>query len=343
MKIAHFKFFERSEVEKMTQNRRFETKIGERIIIKDSEQDLATFLDKSPCKFVIFGVPEMIGAEANREVGSSDTVWHSAIRTLLNFQSNTFLDGSEILLLGYFDFSDLQSLIDANASHAEERLEAQRHAVSVIDAEVEQLMNLITRYRKLPLVMGGGHNNSYPCIKGAAKGWNKAEIIELSQLNVINFDKATEYGPTEGRHGANAMRYAEEDGYLKKYFVLGVQEGHISQNIWIDIVNNPFMDCITFEDIFIHKKQRLKSALSQAAVFTEDSLTGIEFDMNLLETDCALRPLDARRYMVWVAQIVRPAYLYICGGYNSHPDRNGQLAGQLIADFVKSIIMVLSE
>jgi formiminoglutamase len=44
-------------------------------------------------------------------------------------------------------------------------------------------------------VIGGGHNNSYPLIKGTAKGWHKAGVIPLAQINCINLDAHADYRP----------------------------------------------------------------------------------------------------------------------------------------------------
>jgi formiminoglutamase len=84
--------------------------------------------------------------------------------------------------------------------------------VNKVDDEVEQLAKMITEAKKIPIVIGGGHNNTYPLIKGTAKGWHKAGVIPLAQINCINLDAHSDYRPMEGRHSGNAFRYAEEDG-----------------------------------------------------------------------------------------------------------------------------------
>ncbi|MGF1948884.1 arginase family protein, partial [Enterococcus gallinarum] len=81
------------------------------------------------------------------------------------------------------------------------------------------------------------HNNAYPCIKGAAKGWHKAGVLEIAQINAVNLDAHADYRAMEGRHSGNAFRYAEEDGYLEKYCVIGLHENYITQNVWMDMVN----------------------------------------------------------------------------------------------------------
>src|SRR5207245_1634460 len=112
----------------------------------------------------------------------------------------------------------------------DEKLQAYRHAVNSIDDAVEQVTKLITSHKKIPVVIGGGHNNAYGCLKGAAKGLHKAGTLPLAQLNAINLDAYAEYKPAEGRHSGNAFRYAEDDGYLAKYCVVGLHESDLPQN-----------------------------------------------------------------------------------------------------------------
>lgn len=57
----------------------------------------------------------------------------------------------------------------------------------------------------------------------------------MAQINCVNLDAHPDYGVTEGRHSGNAFRYAEEDGYLGKYCIIGVHENNISQGILMDM------------------------------------------------------------------------------------------------------------
>ena len=65
--------------------------------------------------------------------------------------------------------------------------------------------------------------------------------------------------------------------------MIGIHENYFQQNVWIDIVNNPFIDCITYEDIFIHEKRNFIQAVAHATGFTEDNYTGIELDLDSIE------------------------------------------------------------
>ena len=84
--------------------------------------------------------------------------------------------------------------------------------VSKIDEEVEEMVKIITQYEKIPIIIGGGHNNAYPAIKGAAKGLYKAELFPLAQINCINLDAHTDYRPQKegiaGMHFAMLMKMA---------------------------------------------------------------------------------------------------------------------------------------
>ncbi len=347
--MQHLKSYNKQEVLSLTKVRRFETKLGERVQILHDSNDIAGSIASSNAKFVLFGVPEDLGAKGNYGIGGTDTLWIPFLQSFLNIQSNDFFDGGDILLIGHFDFGDIQYLIDTTAKGQDEKIEAYRHAVNTIDEEVEHLAKIITENKKIPLVIGGGHNNSYPLIKGAAKGWHKAGTIPLAQINCINLDAHADYRALEGRHSGNAFRYAEEDGYLQKYCIVGLHENYIPQNVWIDIVNNPFIDCITFEDIFVHEKRNFMQAVAHATGFTEDTLSGIDLDIDCIEhtlssamTPVGILPIHARQYISFVASDSKPAYLHICEGATRLSDgrsdaTSGKLVSYLVSDFVKGM------
>ena len=345
--MPHFKIYSKQDILSLTKIRRFETKLGELVQVLGTPQNLEQELAQSSSKFVIIGVPEGIGVKANLGIGGADTAWIPFLQSFLNIQSNDFLQGNNILLLGHFDFSEIETLIDSNAHSFEEKIEAYRHAVNTIDDEVEHAVKIITQNKKIPIVIGGGHNNSYGCIKGAAKGLHKAGLIPIAQINAINLDAHADFRPVEGRHSGNGFRYADEDGYLEKYCIIGLQENYIPQNSWIDIVNDPFIDVITFEDIFIHEKRSFIQAIAHATTFTEDTYCGIELDLDVIEdtlssasTPVGISPLHARQYINYTALDTKTAYLHICEGATKlsdgrNDDSTGKLISYLVSDFVK--------
>ncbi len=347
--MRHLKIYNKHDVLSLTRLRRFETKLGERIKVVQDAGSIEQSIAGSTAKYILFGIPEDLGAKGNYGIGGADTLWVPFLQNFLNIQSNDFFDGAEVLLLGHFDFGDMQYLIDTTARGEDEKIEAYRHAVNTIDDEVEQLAKIITEAKKIPIAIGGGHNNSYPLIKGSAKGWHKAGVLPLAQINCINLDAHADYRPLEGRHSGNAFRYAEEDGYLQKYCIVGLHENYLPQNVWVDMVNNPFIDCLTYEDIFVHEKRTFLQAIAHASSFTDDTLTGIDIDIDGIQntlssamTPVGVSPQHARQYISFTAAASRPAYLHICEGATRLSDgrtdaTSGKLISYLVSDFIKGM------
>ncbi|MFM9907873.1 MAG: formimidoylglutamase [Chitinophagaceae bacterium] len=346
--MQHLKYYNKQDVLSLTKIRKFETKLGEQVKVTGSAAQLESVLSQPGIKYVLFGIPEDIGVRANGGVGGTDSCWIPFLSSFLNIQNNDFLSGEEILLLGHFDFGDIKYLIEQNAYGVEEKKDAYRHAVITVDDEVEELVKQICAHKKIPIAIGGGHNNAYPLIKGAAKGLHKAGLIQLAQINAINLDAHSDFRPSEGRHSGNGFRYAEEDGYLLKYCIVGIHENYLPQNVWMDIVNNPFIDFITYEDIFIHEKRNFIQAVAHATGFTEDNYTGIELDLDAIEnvlssaqTPSGISALHARQYINFAALDCNAAYVHICEGATQlvdgkKEDTTGKLISYLISDFIKA-------
>jgi formiminoglutamase len=349
--MKHFKFYSKEDILSLTTIRRFETRLGERLKLITDAGNWIEMLQQSTTKYVVLGIPEDIGIKANYGVGGADTAWLPFLSSFLNIQSNDFLPGEDILMLGHFDFGDIKYLIENNAYDGEELIEAYRHAVNTIDEEVESVIKVIASCKKIPIVIGGGHNNSYPIIKGVAKGLHKAEMLPLAQINVINLDAHPDFKYIEGRHSGNAFRYAAEDGFLGKYCVIGLHENYISQNILMDIHNDPFIDYISYEDIFLRERKNFIQAVAHSTGFTEDTYTGIELDMDCIEnilssaaTPTGISTLQARQFVTFVAQDAKVAYLHICEGATQLADgRKNEITGKLISYLVSDFIKELSQ
>jgi formiminoglutamase len=347
MNTLHFKIYNKQDILSLTRIRRFETKVGERVGVLNDADEIVDSIKNLTSKFVVFGIPEDIGVQANSGVGGAGTAWISFLQSFLNVQSNDFFTGEDVAVIGHFDFGDIQFLIDKNAHDEEEKLQALRHAVNAIDDEVEKLTKLIVMHGKIPIAIGGGHNNAYPLLKGSAKAFHQLQKIPIPQINCINLDAHTDYRPNEGRHSGNGFRYAEEDGFLQKYCVVGIHENYLPQNVWMDIVNNPFMDFVTFEDIFIHEKRTFRQAVSHAIRFTDDNYCGVELDLDCIEnvlssacTPTGITSLHARQYLNLCAAHTKTAYLHICEGATrlangKTSDLTGKLISYLVTDFIK--------
>jgi formiminoglutamase len=346
--MNYFKYYTKNDILSLTHIRRFETKLGERVQVIADGGNFEKSLAQSDAQYVVLGIPEDIGVKANYGIGGCHTSWVPFLSSFLNIQSNDFCEGGNVMVLGHFDFTELDTLIDSNAQSSEEKVNAYRHAVSTIDENVEPIIKLITQHGKIPIVIGGGHNNSYPLIMGAAKGLYAAGKIPLASINCINLDAHADFRPLEGRHSGNGFSYAEEDGYLQKYCVVGIHENYLGQNIWMDVVNNPFIDFITYEDIFVHEKRNFLQAIAHATGFAEDSFTGIDIDLDCIKntlssasTPCGISPIHARQFITFASTDSKVAYLHICEGATKlddgrSSDNTGKLISYLVSDFIKA-------
>lgn len=348
MAYPHFKFYKRQDIMSITRLRRFETKLGE-CFQTLPDKPLTEALAESKAQYVLIGIPEDIGVRGNFGIGGTETIWLPFLQSLCNMQSTDAFTGEELLLLGYFDFSDIKSLITANAKNQDELIDACRHAVAnIIDVEVEDLVKIICAANKTPVVIGGGHNNAYPLIRGAAKGLHKTGKGSTPSINVINADANTGYRITEGRHSGNSFRYAMEEGFLKKYAIIGLQESYNCQRVMDDLYSNINIQYSSFEDISIREKLNFRQAVVQAISFTEEAFTGIELDLDCVEqmltsaaTPSGFSTLQARQYINFTAYYPNIAYLHICEGaaqlINGQANAfSAKLVSELVSDFVKA-------
>ena len=111
------------------------------------------------------------------------------------------------------------------------------------------------------------------------------------------------------------------------------------------------MDCITYEDIFVHEKRTFLQAVAHAAAFTDDTLCGIELDLDCIEhvLSSATSPVgisanQARQYIQYATALSKPAYLHICEGATFLSDgrtnaSTGKLISFLVSDFVKAMMI----
>ena len=173
-------------------------------------------------------------------------------------------------------------------------------------------------------------------------------MMNNAQINIINADFNGGYGHTEGRHSGNSFRYAMEEGFLKKYAVIGLQENLNSQRMLDELYSNINIQYSFFEDISVREKLNFRQAVVQAISFTEEGFTGIELDLSCIEHTpgnsggvSGFSMLQARQYVSFVASYAQVVYLHICGGTslitNGQIDTSSaKLITELVSDFIKS-------
>src|SRR5690606_40175331 len=179
----------------LTSFRKGEIKFGERIATIPENIAIEEYLKTSEEPFVLLGIPEDIGVKANLGRTGTASAWENTLKSLVNIQHNRFAKGYELLVLGSLDTSSQMEKAQKLNPENKDDLKELYKLVEEIDKEVVHIVSNIVAAGKIPIVIGGGHNNAYGIIKGTALG--KAESI-----NCINFDAHTDFRALEGRHSA---------------------------------------------------------------------------------------------------------------------------------------------
>jgi len=351
--MSHFHFYTKKELLEQVKHRKYESKLGERVIVTNQLVDHADELDKrfdGPAQYVCIGIPESIGVMGNHGTKGAENTWFHFVKSLLNLQSTDHCIGDKIMLAGYFDFSSVAKIIDEHSFNAEERINACRHAVAnIIDEEVEEMVKAIIQAGKIPVVIGGGHNNAYPIIKGASKALYKKGLIPNPSINAINLDACAEYRISEGRHSGNPFRYAMEEGFLSKYAVVGLQESLNPQSMMDDLYSNVNNLYFTFEQIFVEEKLNFLQAVSQSFSFVEDRSIALDLDLDVINelslggvNTSGLTVREARQFVRYAANYPSVSSFHLSGGniFNLSADsaQVGNLIAELVLDFIKNRI-----
>ena len=331
-----------NELAKITNHRSGEIKFGEKMITVPKNTDTIEFFKTCEAKYVLFGIPEDIGVRANFGRPGAASAWNSSIKSIANIQHNRFCKGSQLIVLGQLDVSkvmkEVQNL-DFNDSNDRSRLS---QLVTIIDKDVSHIIFNIVKSGKIPIIIGGGHNNSYGNIKGSALAKGKS-------INAINFDAHSDFRILEGRHSGNGFSYAYEEGFLKKYFIFGLHENYTSKRV-LDIIKKieSRVRFNTYESVNIRKEKEFDLEMAYALEFINNDFFGIEIDLDAIPniacsamTTSGFSVEQLRQFISFFAKNKNATYLHICeGAPDLGEEKNnhliGKLIGYLITDFIKS-------
>lgn len=334
--------FTSNDLAKITNHRSGEVKFGEKMITVPKNTDTIEFFKTCEAKYVLFGIPEDIGVRANFGRPGAASAWNSSIKSIANIQHNRFCKGSQLIVLGQLDVSkvmkEVQNL-DFNDSNDRSRLS---QLVTIIDKDVSHIIFNIVKSGKIPIIIGGGHNNSYGNIKGSALAKGKS-------INAINFDAHSDFRILEGRHSGNGFSYAYEEGFLKKYFIFGLHENYTSKRV-LDIIKKieSRVRFNTYESVNIRKEKEFDLEMAYALEFINNDFFGIEIDLDAIPniacsamTTSGFSVEQLRQFISFFAKNKNATYLHICeGAPDLGEEKNnhliGKLIGYLITDFIKS-------
>lgn len=275
-----------SELTETFLNRREgEIKIGEKL----SQVDEADF--------VIIGVEESIGPQANLGNQGAQNGFSSFLPKFLNMQWNRFIENRKVAILG--------SIVPSNPENLS--LAKKREFVTAIDEYVLKILNEHLKPNQIPILIGGGHNNALPIIRWAG---------QKNPINVINLDPHADYRALEGRHSGNSFSYAFEEKTLKKYCVLGLHKAYNSEKM-IDKLSIDGHKVSFFED-WLSGKASLETDLESTESFFDEKRIGVELDLDAITlmptsafTPSGISMKEARFYIHFVTNRFSPAYLHL--------------------------------
>ncbi|WP_348812371.1 formimidoylglutamase [Flavobacterium maritimum] len=331
-----------NDLAKITNHRSGEIKFGEKMLTVPKETDPLEFLKTCEAKYVLFGIPEDIGIRANFGRPGAASAWDSAIKSIANIQHNRFCKGSQIIVLGQLNVcEEMKEVKHLDFNDIDDRFKLSQ-LVEKIDKDVSHIIFNIVKLGKTPIIIGGGHNNSYGNIKGTALAKGKS-------INAINFDAHSDFRILEGRHSGNGFSYAYEEGFLKKYFIFGLHENYTSKSV-LDIIKK-IEDRVrynTYDSVNIRKEKDFSQEMIQALEFVNTDPFGIEIDLdaipNIASSAMTLTGFsveELRQFVSFFAKNKNAAYLHICeGAPDLGEEKNnhliGKLIGHLVTDFIKS-------
>lgn len=334
--------FHINDLAKITNHRSGELKFGEKMFTVPKGADVAQFLKECKAPYVLLGIPEDIGVRANFGRPGAASAWESAIRSIANIQHNRFCKGSQLLVLGTLDVAEEMEAAKQLDFHNINHRQQFNKLVESVDKEVAHIISIIVRAGKMPIIIGGGHNNAYGNIKGTA-------LAKGKPINAVNFDAHSDFRILEGRHSGNGFSYAYEQAFLKKYFIFGLHENYTSKNV-LDIIKkiDDRVRYNTYDEIAVRREKDFETELATAFDFIKNDCFGIEIDLdaipNIASSAMTLSGFSIeqlRRFINHFGKHQNAAYLHICeGAPDLGEDKNnhliGKLIGYLVTDFIKA-------
>jgi formiminoglutamase len=334
--------FTMNDLAKITNHRSGEIKFGEKMITIPKGVDTLTFLKTCEAKYVLLGIPEDIGVRANFGRPGTASAWETAIKNIANIQHNRFCKGSQIIVLGQVNVTAEMKEVENLDFHDIDDRSKLSQLVEKIDKDVSHIIFNIIKSGKTPIIIGGGHNNSYGNIKGTA-------LAKGKPVNAINFDAHSDFRILEGRHSGNGFSYAYEEGFLKKYFIFGLHENYTSKSV-LDLIKKT-QDRVrynTYDSLAIRKEKEFNQEMITALEFIKTDFFGIEIDLdaipNIASSAMTLSGFsveELRQFISFFGKNKNASYLHICeGAPDLGEEKNnhliGKVIGYLVTDFIKA-------
>ncbi|KAF0690108.1 Aste57867_18502 [Aphanomyces stellatus] len=338
-----------SDLQRLQSQRAGETRLGQALRFVHPELPLPQALKDAKSqgvKYVILGVPEDVGPRANFGNGGAELGFQAFLGRFLNVQANAFVKAEEILLLGEVNLADVQKKAASLSASDKDQLDEMRACVATIDERVTSVLKLVFDASLIPIVIGGGHNNSLPILQALSQSAG-------ASADCINLDPHCDFRLLEGRHSGNGFSYAHAAKFLSKYFVLGLHELKNAQSA-LDQMAAAGASFASYQEIFIRRESTFTHAVDKAIAYvgaTAAAPLGLEVDTDSISgmpvsamTNCGISVADAEHFVHKVARLPRVRYLHLAeaapaqhpAGVKAGMSEAGQILTALVLAFVQS-------
>lgn len=331
--------FSQTQLDLLLIKRPGESKFGEHVKLLPNVTDIYEQLKYLDVDYVIFGISEDIGEFANSGNTGTSRVWNAVLKNLLNIQSNCFTHAKRVLIFGNLNFDSYNEKLKNLKQSNKKDIAKARKLVSKIDKHVTELVFKIVEAGKIPIVVGGGHNNAYGNIKGTSLALKKP-------INVVNFDSHSNFCTEDGRHSGNGFTYAKSEGFLNNYYIFGLHEDNISDDIFKIIGANKTIDYSSFEAIIVRKSLKFGAALKKALEHVNSKPYGIEIDCSAIQNAPSINQSPSgfnvnktRTFVDYFGKHENVTYLHIseAAPHNLETEKQvGKLITYLITDFIRA-------
>ncbi len=332
--MNHLITYTRETLLSHTNTRSGEVKAGEVLPVIAPKAELKNTIPT----YVIIGIPEDIGVRANHGREGTANAWNAFLNSFCNIQSTAKSNLNNCLILGVIDcrleMEEAAQLFSAKKEYYAEL----GKLVERIDTKVTTVVAHIISSGKIPIIIGGGHNNAFGNIKGASDAFKKP-------INVINFDAHSDFRPLEHRHSGNGFSYAKEGSYLDKYYIFGLHRNYTSQEIIDRIKTDENIKIAWFEHMMLTRGSSIMQATIEADNFICDSNFGVEIDLDAIANmgSSAMNPVgftvaDARSFNKHFSKQKNCCYVHICEGapvFELFPNQVGKVISYLVSDILR--------
>jgi formiminoglutamase len=327
--MIHFQFVSETDIAQRMSTRTGETKLGETLQFVSSLDGIAA----SSAPYVVFGIEEDIGVQANYGKPGTAKAWHAFLSAFINVQKNPY-NTADTLLLGHIKVIP-HTAIDTTTPKTD-----LGDIVSRIDKMVAQVVKTIVVAGKTPIIIGGGHNNAYGNLKGTSLALGKA-------IHAINIDAHTDLRTADYRHSGNGFTYAmaDPDGpFLDKYSIFGLHKNYTPAYVfqWMEAHKEQiqyvlFEDMITSEDML----NRFRSLLNTV----KDNSFGLELDCDVItdfpssaQTPSGFDLNLTRKFIEIAASQKQCRYFHICEAApkKKNAGQVGKALSYLVTDFMRT-------